>query len=69
MLIASLIGALRLAAGLKVTPLWRYAIGLSMFLPPVNFIVMAVLSGRAARELREAGYAIGMFTVEQKYVV
>ena len=57
--ILSLVGLLRLSSGLGIPMPFRILLGLLVFVPLVNLLVLAVLSSRATRALRKAGYRVG----------
>lgn len=59
-LIMALIGVWRTASGLGWHVAVRILLLLLMFVPLVNLIVLLVVSGRATRALRAAGYRVGL---------
>lgn len=59
--LASVVGGLRLRNELVVTGTSRVLVAGAMFVPVLNLVAMGVLSSRASKALREAGYKIGMF--------
>jgi hypothetical protein len=60
-LVLSLLGVLRLSRGLGVRMPFRILLTLLIFVPLCNLVMLAVLSGRATRVLRAAGYRVGLF--------
>jgi hypothetical protein len=59
-LVLSLVGVLRLSSGLGVRMPFRILIGVFIFVPILNLLVLGVLSGKATRVLRKAGYSVGL---------
>jgi hypothetical protein len=67
--IATVVGVFRLTVDLENLPPWRAAFVVMAVLPVVSLLVMAVLSGRATKELGAAGYRVGMLDAERSRVV
>ena len=64
--IVSIVGAVRLSAALG-SPAWvRFVSGILMLVPLVNLTTMLVLSSRATRRLRAAGYRVGLMGANQR---
>jgi hypothetical protein len=62
----SILGLATLLQGFR-TPIWkRVLLFISMLLPLINLIVLLVLNGRATRELRAAGYHVGLMGASAK---
>ena len=57
----SLVGVLRLARGLGIPVPFRILLGVMIFAPLLNIVILAVLSSRATKMLRRAGYRVGFF--------
>jgi len=60
-LVAALIGVARLASALDVSSLWQFILVVAMFLPVINLLAMGLLSMRATKVLRAAGFTVGIF--------
>jgi hypothetical membrane protein len=59
-LVLALVGLFRLASGLGYSTPIRVLLAVCMFLPLVNLITLLVLSSKATRALRDAGYKVGL---------
>ena len=54
-------GVIYLGLALKI-PIWAIVLGaITMVVPILNLIVLAVLNGRAMKALKSAGYKLGFF--------
>ncbi|MGE5823767.1 MAG: hypothetical protein ACM36A_04160 [Bacteroidota bacterium] len=62
----ALIGVWRTGAGLGWHVAVRILLLVLMFVPLVNLIVLLVVSGRATRALRDAGYRVGLLGASKK---
>jgi hypothetical membrane protein len=65
-LVMALIGVWRTGAGLGWHVAARILLQVLMFVPLVNLIVLLVVSGRATRALRGAGYRVGLLGASRK---
>jgi len=65
-LVMALIGVWRTGAGLGWHVAVRILLLVLMFVPLVNLIVLLVVSGRATRALRDAGYRVGLLGASKK---
>jgi hypothetical protein len=59
-LVLSFVGVVRLGGGLGYSVLVRVLLCILMFVPLLNIITLLVLSSRATRRLRDAGYQVGL---------
>jgi len=58
--VLSIIGVIRLAAGMGIQLVMRICIILLMFLPLISLLTLLVLNSKATRRLREGGYHVGL---------
>jgi uncharacterized paraquat-inducible protein A len=63
-LIMSLIGVFRVLAAFNSHIVVRILLFLLLFVPLINMLVLLRINGRATRELREAGYEVGLMGVK-----
>ena len=59
-LIMSIVGVIRLSGALGHSNWVRVGIVIGLFIPIINIVIMAILSSRATRRLRAAGYRVGL---------
>ena len=62
----ALVGVLRLSRGLAWSTGARIALVALLFVPLVNLVTLLVLNVRASRELRRAGYKVGLLGASRK---
>jgi hypothetical protein len=65
-LLLGLTGVLRLASGLHYRMPIRILLALLTLVPIVNLITLAILSSKATRVLRTAGYKVGFFGAKRR---
>jgi hypothetical protein len=58
--LVSIIGVVRLSAGMGHSIVTRIILAILMLVPPINLITLLVLNSRATRTLRAAGYKVGL---------
>jgi len=58
--IASLVGVWKIATALGSNIVMKILAIVSMFVPLANLIVLVMLSMRASKRLKEAGYTVGL---------
>lgn len=54
-------GLLRLASGLGYSPVHKLGLIVLAFVPLLSLVMLAMLSDRATKRLRAAGYRVGLF--------
>jgi len=59
--VLSVVGQWRMAAGLGISTGLRVLIVILLFIPLMNIVMLLILSSRATRALRQAGYRVGFF--------
>lgn len=59
-LVMAIMGILRLATGLRLSAAAKTLTVLATFIPLVNIIVLLILSSKATKLLREAGFTVGL---------
>jgi hypothetical protein len=59
-IVMSIVGVLRLGSGLRYGDGAKAFLIVSQFIPLVNIVVLAVVSSKATKLLREAGYKVGL---------
>jgi hypothetical protein len=67
--VAAAVGVSRLTGNLENLPPWRAGLVVLAVIPVVGLLVMALLSGRATKELRAAGYEVGLLGARKTHVV
>lgn len=56
----AIIGVMRLASGMAMSVASKVVLVILMFVPLINLISLLVLNSRATRQLRNAGYKVGL---------
>lgn len=64
--VVAIVGIVRLAGGLGSSVIGRVVYAVLMIVPLVNLIVMVILSSRATKALRAAGYEVGFLGARQR---
>lgn len=59
-LIMGIMGISRLAKGLGYSTIWTIVCLILMFVPLVSLLMLLVLNARATKELKAAGYKVGL---------
>ncbi|HAT30697.1 MAG TPA: hypothetical protein DCW29_07545 [Janthinobacterium sp.] len=62
-LIQSILGILRMASGLQLSPTAKALAIVSIFVPVLGLIVLLLMNGAASKQLKEAGYRVGWLGV------
>jgi len=66
---ASVVAVIRMAANLSTPPRYGYLYIAASFVPLANFIPVIFLSMRAGKELRAAGFSVGMLDAQERKAV
>jgi len=65
-IIVSIVGLLRMGAGLGIHIVWRILLCVVMIVPLINLIILLMLNSRATRHLTDNGYKVGLFGAPKK---
>ena len=58
--IVAIIGTFKLASGLGMSLIAKILLLILMFIPLINLITLLILNSRATKQLRNAGYKVGL---------
>ena len=63
--ILGIIGVFRAMIGVNYPLLVKIVLGVLIFVPGLNILVLLALNSRVTRQLRDAGYTVGFFGVRE----
>jgi hypothetical protein len=65
-IVISIIGLMRIGAGLGVHIAWRILLCILMFVPLINLVILLVLSSKVTKRLSDNGYKVGLLGAAKK---
>jgi hypothetical protein len=65
-IVISIVGLLRMGAGLGVHLVWRIFLCILMIVPLINLLILFIMNSRATKQLTQNGYKVGFLGAPKK---